>query len=273
MTEELAIDFIEKNAFVSRAEAIDASMVRLKLYDAPVICYADADDELFEQFRSVYSATYGYFMPPKEWLPEAQTVISIFFPSSERVRSGNARDMSFPSNEWLHGRIEGQNIIDKCTRYIVDELCKQGYKAIAPSLDPRFKVSNIAEAAEQGPLTNENFSSNWSERHVAFAAGHGTFGLSRGIITSRGMAGRFSSIITDYQHEPTKRNYSGIYEYCNMCGKCIKNCPSYAITKEHGKDHAKCYDFCIYSRKKTGFRFGCGKCQVAVPCEAGIPQR
>lgn len=271
MIEKLAIDFIENNAFVSEDEAINESLVGLKLYDAPVVCYADANDELFEQFRSVHSATYGHFKPPKEWLPEAKTVVSIFFPYTAAVKNANAKDMRFPANEWLHGRVEGQNIINHCTQYLLNILHKQGYKAIAPSLDERFKASMGLDVEDRSKLSNENFYSNWSERHTAFAAGQGTFSLSKGLITSHGVAGRFSSIITDYKHEPTVRNYHGLYEYCTMCGKCVKNCPVKAISKETGKNHIKCRDFVGYTRKKDGARFGCGKCQVGVPCESRIP--
>ncbi len=273
MIEELAIDFIEKNAFVSGNEAIDASMVGLKVYDAPLVCYADADDELFEQFRSVYSATYGNFLPPKEWLPEATTVISIFFPYTRAVRRGNSKDMSFPSKEWLHGRVEGQKIINLCTQFLLEKLHKQNYKAVAPCLDKRFFSSLKNYDAGSSNHSNEEFYSNWSERHVAFAAGQGTFCLSKGVITSRGVAGRFTSIITDYKHSPTQRSYDDLYEYCTMCGKCVVNCPANAISLEDGKDHSKCCKFVSYTKKKDGTRFGCGKCQVAVPCEASIPQR
>ena len=41
-----------------------------------------------------------------------------------------------------------------------------------------------------------DYASNWSERHVAYVCGLGTFGC-QGLITSKGLAGRFGSIITD----------------------------------------------------------------------------
>ena len=273
MIEQLAKEFIEENAYISAAEAIDQSVVGLKIYDAPVVCYANAKDQLFEQFKSVYSATYGHFLPPHKWLKEALTVISIFFPYTEAVCRGNSRDMRFPAKEWLHGRVEGQAIINRCTQYLLDKLREQGFKAVAPCLDKRFKASSGQDVDDQSTLSNKDFYSNWSERHVAFAAGHGTFGLSRGLITSHGMAGRFTSIITSYEHKPTVRNYEGLYEYCTMCGACVRNCPVKAISPENGKNHVKCRDFVGYTLKKNGARFGCGKCQVCVPCEFSIPEK
>ena len=52
-----------------------------------------------------------------------------------------------------------------------------GYLTVAPAIQPYFKVS----ANEKGDL------SNWSERHIAYVAGHGTFNLSDGFITERGI--------------------------------------------------------------------------------------
>ena len=89
-------------------------------------------------------------------------------------------------------------------------------------------------------LTNSDYGSNWAERHVAYVAGLGTFGLSNGLITKIGTAGRFVSLITNMEHEVTKRDYNDINDYCNMCRKGIINCPADAISFENGKDHTLC---------------------------------
>ena len=138
------------------------------------------------------------------------------------------------------------------------------------------------------PTTSENFRnitpyiSNWSERHAAYAAGLGTFGLSKGLITEKGMAGRFGSVITDAEFSPTIRPYSDPFEYCTMCGACMMRCPAGAIDKSKGcalgKDQLICGPYLSGSRlPKHGpnerVRYGCGKCQVGVPCENGIPKK
>ena len=61
------------------------------------------------------------------------------------------------------------------------------------------------------------------------------------------------------------------------CGKCIDRCPVRAIT-EAGHDKEKCRQHLVRTREyvKERYRFvgyGCGLCQVGVPCEAGIPVR
>jgi len=178
---------------------------------------------------------------------------------------GNRREKTWPSEEWLHGRIEGQAFLNKLCMHLKSVLIDEGYDSLVPALDERFWSNN------DGTKHKAKFTSNWSERHVAFVCGLGTFGLSKGLITPKGIAGRLGSIITELYLPPDKREYENIYEYCSMCGKCVKNCPVDAITIEKGKDHYPCSAFVDKTSEKYKPRYGCGKCQVAVPCESRIP--
>lgn len=128
----------------------------------------------------------------------------------------------------------------------------------------------VDECSEDNNILN--FTSNWSERHIAFVCGLGTFGLSKGLITNKGISGRFGSIITELYITPDKRQYDDIYEYCTMCGACGRNCPASAISVEKGKDHKACFAFLEKTREKHAPRYGCGKCQVKVPCEGSLPR-
>ena len=101
----------------------------------------------------------------------------------------------------------------------------------------------------------------------------GTFSLSKGLITERGVSGRFGSVVTDAPLPVTKRRYTGLYDYCSMCGACVRNCPAQAISLEHGKSHHLCCSYFDTLREKYAPRFGCGKCQVNVPCERRIPKK
>ena len=125
-----------------------------------------------------------------------------------------------------------------------------------------------------------SYASSWSERHVAHAAGLGTFGLCDGLITAKGKAMRTGSVVAKIALDPTPRPYADHHAYClhyakNTCGKCIDRCPARAIT-EAGHDKEKCRQHLEMSRqhvKKTYLfeGYGCGLCQVGVPCEAMIP--
>jgi epoxyqueuosine reductase QueG len=264
--------FVEssKDNYISEQIAISEKVVRMKIFEEPVFAFGSSEDEYFNLLKAP-SAIGRHFLLPKEWLPTSKTVISFFLPFSEAVRKGNGSDMLWPSEEWLHGRIEGQILVNNLCSYLKSELTNAGYDCVVPTLDERFWSISKPDSASRYPGTS--FSSNWSERHVAFVCGLGTFGLSKGLITKKGISGRIGSVITDLILSPSKREYNYTYEYCSLCGKCVKNCPVNAISMEKGKDHTICSEFLNKTLARHKPRYGCGKCQVAVPCECGIPGR
>ena len=129
--------------------------------------------------------------------------------------------------------------------------------------------------------------SNWSERHIAYVAGQGTFSLSDGFITEKGIAHRCGSVVTDLALPASKRTattpYSNCLYYVNRsCTACIPRCPADAITdKGHDKNMCREYAGKIgYSREsfKNGYDneksvAGCGLCQTKVPCESMNPTK
>ncbi|HWQ79002.1 MAG TPA: 4Fe-4S binding protein [Anaerovoracaceae bacterium] len=250
--------------YISEDIAISKEVVGLKIYEAPVFAFGAADDECFE-FLKKPVAIGAHFLLPTEWLPGAKTVISFFLPFSEETRKSNRKNLTWPSDEWLHGRIEGQMLINKLCAHLKTLLVAAGYASVVPTADERFCTVSAGDGRER------DFTSNWSERHAAYVCGLGTFGLSRGLITKRGISGRFGSVITELYLTPDVRDYKDIYEYCSMCGSCAKNCPVSAISKGTGKEHKPCSDFLDETKVKHNPRYGCGKCQVRVPCEFKIP--
>lgn len=262
-----AENYIEhsKDNYISEETALTKKVAGLKLFDAPILAFGDAKDDCFKELKQP-SAIGEHYLLPKDWLLSAQTVITFFLPFTEEVRKGNQRNMTWPSDEWLHARIEGQMLVNKLCMHLKSLLIDAGYQALVPTLDERF-WSNTDSTAH--PVS---FTSNWSERHAAYICGLGTFGLSKGLITKKGMAGRFGSILTNLYLEPDMREYHELYEYCSMCGRCVKNCPVNAITKAGGKNNSLCSEFLDETKVKHDPRYACGKCQVHVPCEAMIPK-
>ncbi len=247
---------------VAREAALSNRAVDMKIFDAPLLGFASADDEGFTKLKDP-DVIGPHFLTPVEWLPEAKTVISFFLPFTELIRKSNQEQKAWPSAEWLHGRIEGHAVLVKLARHLQDILVKAGFKSVIPSLEAGFWSSSGGEA--------QMYTSNWSERHVAYLCGLGTFGLSKGLITRSGVAGRFGSIVTEAYFLPDQREYQDIYEYCLLCGACVKNCPVNAISLEKGKDHRICSKFLDKTQLRFHPRYGCGKCQTGVPCESGIP--
>lgn len=258
---EFAKEFVQNSDynFVSKQIAITDELAGMKIFEEPIFAFGSAKDDGFQELKNPV-AIGEHFILPKEWLPSANTVISYFFPFTDEVIKSNRKDNQWPSNEWLHGRIEGQKFIKEFNIFLNAKIINEGYESLVPTLDSRFWSSS-----EENPFT-----SNWSERHVAFVCGLGTFGLSKGIITEKGMAGRLGSIVTQLKLEPDKKKYTDVYEYCSMCGACIRKCPVHAISIDTGKDHNKCSAFLDMIAEKYKPRYGCGKCQVSVPCERRI---
>jgi epoxyqueuosine reductase QueG len=124
------------------------------------------------------------------------------------------------------------------------------------------------------------WASTWSERHAAYAAGLGTFGLCDGLITPKGKAMRAGSVVAKIDIAATERPYTDHHAYClfyanGTCGLCIDRCPVGALS-EKGHDKVKCKAHLDrtrpYVKETYGFEgYGCGLCQVDVPCGSGIP--
>lgn len=267
---EVAAEFIRncEDNIINEEIAVSSDAAGLKIFEDPIFAFGSADDEWYLNLKNGDANLRG-LMLPAEWLPGAKTVMSFFLPFSEAVKDSNKKDNKLPSAGWLHGRIEGQTVLNSLSAYLVSKLIGAGYKSEAPSLDERFWSKGNPGNQDLHP--ESAFTSNWSERHAAYVCGLGTFGLSKGLITSKGIAGRFGSIITELYLEPDERRYNGIYDYCIMCGECVDKCPVNAISLEDGKNHIPCSEFIDYTQEKFNPRYGCGKCQVDVPCESRIP--
>lgn len=244
----------------------------LVMYEQPLVGIASAADPLFAQYKDPKIIGKPY-MTPDEWMPGAKTVISLFFPFTIEVKAANRKDPDDPAYEWLHARIEGQQFINEFTLALQDWFREKHVEVCVPALDKRFSQDRSMFQRGEPSTLGLHFSSAWSERHAAYTAGLGTFSLTRAIITEKGMAGRFASLIIDAHIAPDVRPYEGLYDYCIRCGACIRRCPKNAITLEKGKDQLKCAPYVNGMKKKYAPRYGCGKCQVGVPCESGIPKR
>jgi epoxyqueuosine reductase QueG len=250
-----------------------------KYYDAPLIRFADINDPLFAEYKTLIG---DFHLTPKEAFREVYpeetiengTVISMVFPISEYVRKSN-RIKGQPSREWAWLRsYADEELLRQVSIAVTQYIENLGGKAVTPVLIPSFKKIRLPD----GPV------SNWSERHVAYVAGHGSFSLNDGFITERGIAVRFLSLVTDLVFEADTRTQKFHNENClfcskGTCGACIRRCPVGAITKE-GHDKVKCAMFTYgdASRKLaveygglSEYGAGCGLCQTAVPCEFKVP--
>ena len=203
---------------------------------------------------------------------EPVSVVSWILPTARQSRLDNRAMTAGPPLRWNHSRFQGEEFNDSLRRYVVAWLKQRHIEAAAPVLTGEFKTLH----------SSNGWGSTWSERHSAYAAGLGTFSLSDGLITPKGVAHRCGSVVAGVQWIPSPRRYSHHLEYCanyrgGACKACIERCPARAISLE-GHDKDKCHEFVFVTLaewlKKPGYlgSYGaCGLCQTKVPCEYQIP--
>ena len=238
-------------------------------FDMPLIGIGSADDPLFEKFKEP-EAVGAQFILPQQWLSGAKSVISIFVPYSAAVKKANSRcSKEDIAPEYIYAKNYTVPYIDALIGQIVQMIKAEGYSAVVPSAES----ARMKEAVTNPDGSKIKYTSGWSERHIAYLCGLGSFGISGALITPKGGSGRFISIVTDMPLEADERPYSEVYEYCTVCGACAVRCPADAITKEKGKDKAKCSAFVNITKDRYAPSYGCAKCQCGVPCANGIPKR
>ena len=247
-------------------------------WDDVLVGFASGSDQIWQQYKEYVGAfhwtpweVFNQHCPQESAGAEELTVFSWVLPQRELVRKANRRTKKYPAEEWARIRIYGEEFNAALRRQVAKRLEQVGHAAIAPMLVSNWTIVNS---------NRFSYASSWSERHAAHAAGLGTFGLCDGLITAKGKAMRVGSVVAKISIEPTPRPYSDHRAYClyfdnGTCGKCIDRCPVRAIT-EAGHDKEKCRQHLARSREyvKKTYKFegyGCGLCQVGVPCEAGIP--
>ncbi len=256
---------------------------KLRIFSKPLVRFADGDDPIFTELKSIISPEHltpiealGLALGKKpDELPEKISVISWILPIVEITRRSNRSETTGPSRYWSHTRWFGEKFNNALREYVTDILTEMGYLAVAPALQPYFKMNS----------NEKGFYTNWSERHIAFAAGHGTFGLSDGFISEKGIAHRCGSVVTDMPLPASPRIAEGPYDNClfyfdGSCKVCAARCPAGAITSR-GHDKKKCSDYLYnlgYSPREfeKGYDLetsvaGCGLCQTKTPCEYRIP--
>jgi hypothetical protein len=244
----------------------------------PLVGFSSGADPLYAFFKEDIGS---FFMTPIEWFSETfpgvdvtpgeLTVISWILPQTDATKAEHRQRTRMPTERWARSRIYGEEANEKLRRHVAETLTEAGYPAVAPMNSPHWK---------RGVSEKYGFASSWSERHAAYAAGLGTFGLCDGLITPRGKAIRSGSVIARIDIPLSERPYDHHRAYClyymrGTCGECIDRCPAGALSKE-GHDKEKCSKYLNVTREYVestfGFKgYGCGLCQTRVQCESRIP--
>jgi epoxyqueuosine reductase len=266
----------------------------IPVFEAPLLGVVDGRDPIFRIFREVVSP--GHLMPLEtlqRYSPAAAdlsdvSVVSWALPFSPGVRQSN-RGEDWPSALYSVARNNGGAVIHDVSRRLTEKLLALGLATVSPVLTEKYDAFRSLEHA---------FSSTWSERHVAYAAGLGRFGLHGSLITPAGSYVRFGSLIVNLPPGPVPARAEDYRAPClatggETCGVCRQRCPVGAISGK-GMDKEQCYmrrneirerHLVSYAGKyrmlpspivkggtrKQGYSLGCALCLCDVPCEDKDP--
>ncbi|MFX0057344.1 MAG: hypothetical protein ACFE85_13750 [Candidatus Hodarchaeota archaeon] len=271
-----------------------------RFFADPIIGIARGDDPIFQKYKEVVGPE--HLTPLEMWTEnELENIsasnlytVSIVFPFADRIRCEGSKNQIIKARIKLPAEIYSiaRNYANEFKIYIMKQMIAffqdKGFKATSGILSEAFTI-----------IARERFYSTWSERHIAFAAGLGTFSLHEALITEVGCNVRLASIITNAPLEITTRKSDDPYGNClfyaeGTCKECINQCPANAIS-ENGHDKVECNNYRLkigrrmiprlksylkpYSRRinwkdrDDTFPVGCAFCQFGVPCTDKNPVR
>ncbi len=188
---------------------------RPDLFRKPCVGFSAADDKMFEELKTLIGP---WHYLPSDILPGAKSVISFYVPFTKAV-AGEPKTSEHNSKKWG----EAYEVINEhfavISDAVIDVLESEDYVGIkipaTHTYDPKDLICK------------------WSHRSAAVIAGLGSFGANRLVITEKGSAGRFCTVITTAPLKPSEK-YRGpecLYYKNGSCGLCFSICPAKALNK------------------------------------------
>ena len=224
------------------------------IWQEPIVGFADANGSYISSLKEIVAPAHKL---PGDFMENPNIVISYYIPFTPELAALNMNvEGNMAAQEWSDAYNLTNIMIADISQYIADLLNEMGYRAVAPTgvvFDKQLILSN------------------WSQRHIAYAAGLGTFGINNMLISEKGCCGRYGSVIADIPVEPDQilTEERCLYKKNGSCKKCVQNCFAGALTTE-GFDRKKCFEICMLNDAKTGADV-CGKCDIDIPCAFKAP--
>jgi hypothetical protein len=303
--------FLQDLFDTSELNRLPAEYGGYRIFKAPSIGVAAGDDPIIGRFKDVVAS--AHLTPAEMWSKSALSrrgprtdqpfgtprpdagvwtdlaalsakikVLSVVFPYTQKIledgsRSTQRTPLTGLALNWAHAF--HTEVYEQTAQFFVEN----GHRILIPQ-QSRFHSVFLRPS-------NPRVVSAWSERHYAFAAGLGTFGLAEHLITEHGCNVRLASFITDAPLSVTPRVNDDPFANClhyakGTCAKCATRCPGSALTKD---SHKKL--LCELIRQKESARvrreiapflkpitrrfmhvpvrerpIGCAICQYDVPC-------
>ena len=225
---------------------------------SPLVAVAGADDPLIGELPRIGDPEHS---APRDLLASARSVIVFFIPFQKWVGEENDASGFFAAQSWAESYVATNDCIAAVNLHIEDCLRQAGHLAATTPATHNFDEKKLI--------------SKWSHKHLAYAAGLGTFGQNRLLITEAGCCGRLGSLVTSMDLPPSRRPPR---EFCLLkagrrCSACVSKCV-YGALGEDGFDRHACYrqllaNDAYYS--DLPLVDVCGKCACGVPCSYGVP--
>ena len=241
------------------------------VWRTPLVGFADARCEGIKKLKDLVSPAH---VMPWEVLEDATVIISYFVPFTKALAETNSCT-GLASPQWALAYEQTNALFNQLNEALIQKLRQAGYHA--------------AVSPEATTFDRDKLISHWSQRHIAYLAGLGSFGVNNMLITKEGCCGRYSTIVTNLPvaaYHPVTQEYC-LYKKNGTCGVCTRHCPSGALTVQ-GYDRKKCFSV-LLKNAEVCTDFGssytnedgsgsnsvgsevCGKCVVHIPCATCAP--
>ena len=162
------------------------------IVDEPIVAFGDGDDPIFQDFKTIIGE---FHLTPREILEKYVAAKNWRFGPANSIDNIGIVAWALPltkktcrmerkvplggSPRYNHSRWIGIRLYESVEQYVASLLEVLQCHAVAPTRSKFFEIKQ---------MTGNWMAANWSERHVAYASGLGTFGLNGLMITPRGCA-------------------------------------------------------------------------------------
>ena len=176
----------------------------------------------------------------------------------------NAESIIVCAFPYYTGEYEDSNLSKYCYGKDYHLVAKDYLQKICDYLSEEINNFEYKYFVDNGPLV---------DRHLAYLAGIGYFGINNNIITDKyGSYIFIAYVVNNYEFEPDKPSEKS----CLKCNKCVKYCPGNAILGNFEIDPRKCLSYITQKKeelseseiqllKENGKVFGCDICQDVCP--------
>lgn len=252
------------------------------IFKGSMVGFVKGDDPLLQDYKEIIGPFHHTPEEVMRWAaaeqgvsppPASETAVVVFIlPLADKIVADNERQERWCSARWAQGRLYGEVFCQKMTLSLLGSMADKGILAVAPDLMPDFRKRRYPEVGWASP---------WSHRHLAFAAGMGSFGMNDFFISEMGSAHRCGSLVVALPLQPDRERlphhrHNCLHHRTGGCLLCAKRCPVGATSKQgHDKDRCSRNVLSNITRNQLVNKvniYGCGLCATLTPCSQEVPE-